>query len=118
MIWNYKDPSENADGFRLKTNLSKCLIACLKYFYVIHRASIFTCLLWQGKPFNLSSCFVHNHSRNGIIMIRNLDCDIWKYLSSKAIGCQWVFVFVCFSLASSKTANPHELKFWGPLAGK
>ena len=73
------------------------------------------CLIRQGKPFNLSSCFVHNHLRNGIIMIRNLDWDIFEYLSSKAIGCQLVFVYVCVcvcvSATSSETANPNKLKF-------
>ena len=57
MIWNYKDPSENADGFRLKTNLSKCLIACLEYFYVIHRASTFSLLAMAGQAIQLVILF-------------------------------------------------------------
>ena len=31
--------------------------------------------------------------------------------SSKAIGCQWVCVFVC-----SLTVEPNELKFWGMIS--
>ena len=44
---------------------------------------------------------------------RKYSMNLCKYLyrennlSSKAIGCQWVCVFVCF-----ETANPNELKFW------
>ena len=39
--------------------------------------------------------------------------NIWttQYLTSKAIGCQWV----CSSAHSFKTANPNEIKFWGMI---
>ena len=35
--------------------------------------------------------------------------------SSKAIGCQWVCVFVCLFSKSSETGQPKELKFWGMI---
>ena len=39
------------------------------------------------------------------------------YLSSKAIGCQWVSVYVCLLIPnSSKMAYPKELKFWGVIS--